>query len=245
MAYLSVKLDHIAVLREARGNKTPEPSRAAVLAELGGADGITIHLRRDRRHIRDRDLFILREVISTRMTVEIAPSEENISRLLEVKPYMVNFVPELDREVTTQNGLDIEENYELLEDATRRFQEIDTKVGLTINPTTDDVKKAARMHVDAVKIFTGGYGNARTEEEGLVELSRLERTAQAADKADLIVIMGQGLNYINLPPLARLGVADEYIIGQAIVARSIMTGMERAVREMANLAHHDATGAGY
>lgn len=245
MAYLSVKLDHVAVLREARRKKSPEVSHAAVLAELGGADGITIHLRRDRRHIRERDLYILREVVRTRLTVETAPTEENITRMLEVKPYMVIFVPEVDKEITTQSGLTLNDGYDELEESARRLQEVGIKVGLLVDPEGEAVKRASKMKVEAVKLFTGGYANAESEEDGLTELGRLERTARTAGKADLMVLAGQGLDYINLPPLAKLGAIDEFVIGQAIVSRAVLIGMERAVSEMRDIANRDSASIGY
>jgi pyridoxine 5-phosphate synthase len=232
MAYLSVKLDHVAALREQRKIKTPDPAHAAVLAEIGGADGIMVHLRRDRRHFRDRDLYILREVVRTRLTVEITPTEENLSRIAEVKPYMAIFVPETDGEITTQSGLNVEIEADRLAESARRLQESGIRVATHIEPSTEAVRRAGRMKVDAVKLHTGLYATAKREEDGMAELARIERAAQAAGKIDLVVMAGQGLDYDNIRPLARLGVIDEYVIGQAIVARAVLVGMERAVRDM-------------
>lgn len=245
MAYLSVKIDHVAVLREARRKKSPDVSHAAMLAELGGADGITVHLRRDRRHIRERDLYILKEVVRTRLTVEIAPTEENITRMLEVKPYMTVFVPEIDKEITTQSGLAPNEDFDMLEEATRRLQEVDIKVGLLIDCNGEAVKRAARMQVNAVKLYTGGFANAETEEGALAEMGRLERTATAGQKTDMMVLAGQGLDYINLLPLARLGAVDEFVIGQSIVSRAVLVGMERATAEMREIARDEGSSVGY
>ena len=232
MSYLSVKLDHVAALREVRKIKTPDPAQKVALAEMGGADGITVHIRRDRRHFRDRDLFILREVTRSRLTIEAAPTDENINRIIEVKPHMVTFVPEIEGELTTQSGIDPGLEAEKLEDAARKLQELGVRISLLIDPEVDLVRQAAKMNVNAVKIFTGYYASAKSDSDGLKELERIEKAAQAAAKSDLIVMAGQGLDYSNLRPLVKMGLIDEYTIGQAVVARSLMVGMERAVRDL-------------
>lgn len=238
MAYLSVKLDHVAVLRQTRKGRNPDPSQAAALAELAGCDGITIHLRRDRRHIREKDLFILKEIVATRLTVEIAPTEDNVARVIEVKPYMVTFVPEVDREITTQCGWTLhDEECETIGEMAWRLQEAGIKTALHIEPSTEMIKWASKIKVDAVKLHTGVYASARTEAEGLAELGRIERTSQAAGKANLLTLAGQGIDYTNLAPLVRLGVIDEFVIGQAIIARAILTGMDRAVRDALAIIH--------
>jgi pyridoxine 5-phosphate synthase len=244
MAYLSVKLDHVAVLRQARRGRSPDPSHAAVLAEAAGADSITIHMRSDRRHIRERDLYILKETVGTRLTVEIAPTEDNMSRVLEAKPYMVIFMPEMDKEITTQGGLTLDEEFETVEEMAKRLQAVGIKVGLHIEPDTEMVKRASRINVDAIKLHTGMYVNAQSEEDGLAELGKIERAAKAAGKANLMVMAGQGLDYQNLPPLARLGVIDEYVIGQAVVARAVMVGMSQAVRDMLDIIRHETAQSG-
>jgi pyridoxine 5-phosphate synthase len=242
MAYLSVKLDHVGVLREARKGRLPDPSQAVVLAELGGVDGIVVHLRRDRRHIRERDVYILREMVRTRLTLEIAPDAENVSRALDVKPYMVTLVPEADREITTEAGLIPGEETEALGAEVKRLQEAGIKVSVHIEPDVDVVKWAAKMKVDAVRLHTGTYAGARTEVEGFAEIEQLEQAAKAAAKNDLIVIAGQGLDYQNILPLVKLGLIDEFVVGHAVVARAMLVGMERAVREMVELVRrHDAS----
>lgn len=241
MGYLSLKLDHVAVLREARRIKSPDPAQAAVLAELAGVDGLALHLRRDRRHMRDRDLFVLKEIADTRLTVEIAPTEENIARILEAKPYMAIFVPEGDRELSSQAGFDLSGDEEFPEDGIIRLKESGVRVAVLINPEVEAVKMASRMGFDAVKIFTGLYTGARDEKEGLAELEKIRRVAAAAGKSDLLVMAGQGLNYQNLQPLVQLGVIDEYIIGQAACARAVMVGMDQAVRELLAIIRQDST----
>lgn len=239
MAYLSVKLDHVAALRQIRRGKNPIPAQSATLAEMAGADGIAVHMRSDRRHIRERDLFILKETVGTRLTIEIAPTEENLSRVLEVKPYMVTFIPEVDREITTQTGLTPDDDFEMIQEMAQRLQEVDVRVALHMEPDPDIIKGASRIGIDAVKLHTGQYAGARTEEEGIAELEKIERAARAAGKADLMVIAGQNLDYQNLPPLAKLGVIDEFTIGQAIVARAVMVGMEQAVRDVIELLRYE------
>jgi len=244
MAYLSVKLDHVAVLRQARKGKNPMPAQAAMLAEMAGADGITVHMRNDRRHIREKDLFVLRETIGTRLTVEITPTEDNVLRVVEAKPYMVTFMPEVDREITTQTGLALmDDDLDIFREMVQRLQEVDVKVTLHIEPDVEMVKRASRMGVDAVKLHTGLYAGARTEPEGLAELEKIDRAARAAGKANLIVMAGQGLDYQNLMPLAKLNVIDEFVIGQAIVARAVMVGMDRAVRDMIDSLHRESVPA--
>lgn len=232
MAYLSIKLDYVAALREVRKLKTPDPAHAVALAEIGGADGITVHVRRDRRHFRDRDLFILREVTRTRLTVEMEPSEENIKRIMEVKPHMVTFVPEVEGETTTQTGLNPALNSGQLEDATRRLQEMGLQISILVDPEPEIIKQIARIRPEAVKIYTGYYSSAKSDKDGMRELGRIEKAAQAAAKSELAVMAGQGLDYGNIRPLARMGLVDEFTIGQAVVARAVMVGMEAAVRDI-------------
>ena len=239
MAYLSIKLDHVAILREARKSRFPDPSHAAVLVEVAGADGVAVHLRLDRRHIRQRDVVLLKEVVTTRLTVEIEPTEDNISHMLEVKPYMVVLVPEDDREITTQGGLAIADQFDALADMTRQLREIGVKVAAYIEPDPDAVKYASRLGVDAVKLHTGTYAGVRAEEEGLAELERLEKTASVAAKSNLLVLAGQGLDYQNLPPLVKLGVVDEFVVGHAIIARAVLVGMEKAVRDMLEIVRRE------
>jgi pyridoxine 5-phosphate synthase len=243
MAYLSVKLDHVAALREIRKNRMPEASHAAILAELAGADGITIHLRRDRRHIRDIDLYVLKEVVRTRMTIEIAPTDENLSRVREVKPYMVTLMPEVDKELSTQSGFDLTGDDEDLEAVVGSLQEVGVKISARINPDQDAVKRAIKMKLDAVELHTGAYATANSEDEGLAEIARIERAAKAAANGNLIVMAGQNLDYHNLSPLIKLGI-DEFTVGHAIIARAVLVGMDRAVREMLEIVRRESSHVG-
>lgn len=240
MAYLSVKLDHVATLREARKGNFPDPSHAAVMAEHAGVDGIAVHLRRDRRHIRQRDTVLLKEIVTSRLTVEMEPNEENVAHMLEVKPYMVTFLPETDREITTQAGLRLADDYDGVADMARRLQAVGVKVAVHIEPDAELVRQASRMGADAVRLHTGMYANARTEQEGLAELARLEKAARAAGKGGLLVLAACGLDYQNLPPLVKLGIVDEFVVGFAVVARAVVSGMERAVRDMLDIVRREA-----
>jgi len=244
MAYLSVKLDHIAVLRQARKSTAPIPSQAAVLAELAGANGITIHMRNDRRHIREKDLFVLKQTVTTQLTVEIAPTEENMARVLEARPYMVTFMPEVEKEITTQAGLALDDEFEIVEEMARRLQEAGIRVALHIEPRPDIVKKASRMGVNAVKLHTGMYAAALTDEDGIAELERIEKAARAAGKAGLVVLAGQGIDYHNFPALVKLGVVDEFVVGQAAVARSVMVGLPQAVRDVLDIMRNETPPTG-
>lgn len=231
MTYLSVKLDHIATLRERRKVKTPEPAQAAVLAEMAGADSITVHLRSDRRHVRDRDLYILREIVRTRLTVEIAPVDDLLNRVVEVKPYMVIFVPEIDREITTQNGLQFGADSDAITRAVARVQEAGIRAGVHIDPDLDAVKHAGRLGVDCIRFHTGAYVNAETEQVGLSELDRIERAARAAYKSRLVIGASSGLTLDSLPPLLQRGIVDEVTVGYNLVARSALVGMPQAVSD--------------
>jgi len=239
MAYVSIKLDHVATVREARKGRFPDPSHAAVMAENAGADGIAVHLRRDKRHIRQRDVVLLREIVSTRLTVEIEPIEEFVAQMLELKPYMVVFVPEIEREITTQTGLTLTDDFDAIADMTRRLQAVEIRVALHVEPDADLVKQVSRLGADAVRLHTGMYANARTEEEGLAELSRLEKAARTAAKGNILTLAGCGLDYQNLPPVVRLGLIDEFIVGHAVVARAVISGMEQAVRDMVGIVRRE------
>lgn len=232
MAYLSVKLDHVAALRQMRKGKSPEPAHAAMLAEAGGADSITVHMRQDRRHIRERDLYLLKETVGSRLTVEIAPTEENVGRIVEVKPNLVVLIPEIDREKTTQSGLLLEEDAEIITEMVHRLQEVGISVAVHVEPSPDIIKRAVKIGVDAVKLHTGFYANAVTDEDGLTELDKIDSTTKTANKAGLMVLAGQGLTAGNILPLLKRGGIDEYIVGREIVERAVMVGMEKAVQHM-------------
>lgn len=234
-AKLAVNVDHVATVREARRSYYPDPVHAAVLAELGGADGIVVHLRLDRRHIKERDVRIIKEIIKTKLILEMAIDEDLLKFAKEVKPYQVTLVPERVEEITTEGGLELEGRVEEVRKAVEELNWAGIKVSLFLNPDEKALELAKRTGAQIVELHTGIYAEARTEEEKIRELERLERSAYLAKELGFIVHAGHGLNYENIGPVASIPQIEEFSIGHAIVARAIMVGMKEAVREMKNL----------
>ena len=232
MAKLGVNIDHVATIRQARMGIEPDPVHAAVLAELAGADGITIHLREDRRHIQDRDLRVLRETVKVPLNLEMAASEEIISIALEVRPEMCTLVPEKREELTTEGGLDVKMNRDKVAGAIRRLRDGGMFVSLFIDPDLDQVKESRKAGADAVEIHTGSYADARTYEASIRELEKIQEACKLAGKVGLVVNAGHGLCYRNVRQIARIKEVYELNIGHSIVSRAVLVGMERAVREM-------------
>ncbi len=231
---LGVNIDHVATVREARKAQEPEPVAAAILAELGGADGITIHLRADRRHIKDRDLRLLRQVVKTKLNMEMAATEGMIKVALDVGPHQVTLVPEKPNEVTTEGGLDVEHNKEMVAQAVERLKEGGITVSIFIDPDPVQVKAAKESGADAIEIHTGLYAEARGDERKK-EYKKIVDAAQLAQNLGLVVHAGHGLDYRNVGPMASIPGMGELNIGHSIVARAVLVGMERAVREMKEL----------
>jgi pyridoxine 5-phosphate synthase len=231
---LGVNIDHVATVREARKAPEPEPIAAAVLAELGGADGITVHLRGDRRHIQERDVELLRRVSSTRLNVEMAATTEMLEIATRLKPHQVTLVPEHPNELTTTGGLDIVRHARALKTAVARLQGAGMTVSLFIDATPAQVKKAAAVGATAVEINTGPYADA-SDDARSVELQRLVRASKAAARQGLDVLAGHGLTYRNVTPVVEIDEISELNIGHSIVARAVLVGMERAVAEMVDL----------
>jgi pyridoxine 5-phosphate synthase len=235
MVRLGVNVDHVATLREARKGKLPDPIAAAVLAEMAGAHGIVCHLREDRRHIKDKDLYLLKEVVKTHLNMEMAPTDEMVKIATEVVPDMVTLVPERREEVTTEGGLDVISNFEYLQEAITILRANNIVVSLFIDPDINQVKAAARVKADYVELHTGNYANAETLNRVTDELERTRSMAIAANKLGLSVSAGHGLNYQNVREIAAIAPIEELNIGQSIVAKAVMVGMERAVKEMLEL----------
>lgn len=235
MARLSVNIDHIATLRQARLGKEPDPVTAASIVELAGADGITVHLREDRRHIQDRDVRLLRETVKTKLNLEMAATEEMISVAIEVKPDMVTLVPEKRAELTTEGGLDVIINKESLLQQVSILKGGGITVSLFINPEIDQVKGALRVGADYVEIHTGRYADAVNKEEGEIEFGRILDAVKAASKLRLGINAGHGLNYINIKKISKIAEIEEFSIGHGIIARAALVGLDRAVKEMAEL----------
>ena len=231
-ARLGVNVDHVATLRQVRRAVYPDPVAAAVMAELAGADQITIHLREDRRHIQDRDLQVLRRTVTTRLNLEMAVAQEMLRIAFEVKPDMVTLVPERREELTTEGGLDAVGGREAVRKAVKTLRDAEIEVSLFIDPDLDQVKAAHRAEAQAVELHTGRYCDARLAPDRRRELGRLLDACKAAAKLGLKVAAGHGLNYQNVLPVAAIGEVEELNIGHAIVAHAVLVGMERAVREM-------------
>lgn len=235
---LGVNIDHVATVRQARGGAEPDPVAAAVIAELSGADGITIHLREDRRHIQDRDLRLLKEVVRTRINLEMAATEEMAGIACRERPFSSTLVPEKRREVTTEGGLDVLGRREALHGAVARLKDAGILVSLFIDPDLAQVRAAKQTGADAVEIHTGTFCEAfRSGDRHEAELEKIRAAAAQARNVGLKVFAGHGLDMRNIVPILSLSSIEEFNIGHSIVARAVFTGLGQAVREMADLIH--------
>ena len=232
MKKLGVNVDHIATLRQARGVSEPDPVTAALIAELAGADGITVHLREDRRHIQDRDVEVLRRTLKTRLNLEMALTEEMVAFALKVLPDAVTLVPEGRHELTTEGGLDATLLQATLKQKTVLLQQAGIVVSLFIEADLEQVRASHRAGADAIEIHTGSYCEAATATARKEQLQRIEMAISAARKLGLRVNAGHGLDYRNIGPVRALGGIEEFNIGHSIVARAALVGMDQAVREM-------------
>jgi len=231
-----VNVDHIATVRQARRTDEPDPVRGAVLVELGGADGITVHLREDRRHIQDRDVRLLLETVRTGVNLELATSAGILELACEWKPMQATLVPEKREEITTEGGLDLStpERRRGTRAALVKLAEARVRTSLFIDPEDHAVRVAADLGADAVELHTGEYANARGDERA-AQLSRLNRAASLARKLTIDVHAGHGLTYENVTPVAAIPEIEELNIGHSIVARALFTGLEAATRDMVML----------
>ncbi len=232
---LGVNIDHVATLRQARGTPYPEPVEAALEAERAGADAVTVHLREDRRHIQDRDVALLRQVVQTRLNLEMAVTEEMLAVAERLRPEDCCLVPERREELTTEGGLDVAGQRGRLREACARLAEAGIRVSLFIDADPRQVEAAAEVGAPVVELHTGHYAEARDPEARARELERLARAAGLAQAAGLRVHAGHGLHYRNVQPVAALPPVRELNIGHAIVARALFTGLGEAVREMKRL----------
>jgi pyridoxine 5-phosphate synthase len=231
---LAVNIDHIATLREARKAREPEPVAAALAAEMAGAQGITVHLRSDRRHITERDLGVLRQTIATKLNVEMAVTADMARVALEIRPDQVTLVPERPQELTTEGGLDVVAQAAAVEDFVRQMHEARIRVSIFLDPDGEQVRKAKAVAADAVEINTGRYADA-TFDTRPGELARIAEAARVAGRHDLEVLAGHGLNYVNVLAITTITEIVELNIGHSIVARAAIVGMDRAVRDMVAL----------
>lgn len=235
MAKLGVNIDHVATIRQARGGVEPDPVAAAAIAELAGADGITIHLREDRRHIQDRDLQLLRQTVKTKLNLEMAATDEMINIALKVKPDMCTLVPEKRQELTTEGGLEVRANLRAVSQAVERLQDGGLIVSLFVDPDPDQVKAASKAGADYIEIHTGAYAEARDWKSEDEELEKIGNSIRLAAKLGLGINAGHGLNYANIKRIAALGSIEEYNIGHSIISRAVLVGLDRAVRDMVEL----------
>ncbi len=232
MINLAINVDHVATLRQARGGKEPDPVTAAAICELAGAGGIVVHLREDRRHIQDRDVFLLRQLVKTKLNLEMGASEEIIKIALEVKPDMITLVPEKRQELTTEGGLNVAGQKAKLRKVVSRMEKAGIPVSMFIDPDPVQVAAAREVGATFVEIHTGRYSDATSETEADREFELVARAGESAYETDLRCNAGHGLDYLNTPRLAELGIFEELSIGHAVMARAVFVGLDQAVREM-------------
>ncbi|MHB1946751.1 MAG: pyridoxine 5'-phosphate synthase [Gammaproteobacteria bacterium] len=232
---LGVNIDHVATLREARHTRYPDPIEAVYAAENGGADGITVHLREDRRHIQERDVELIQQVLLTRLNLEMAVTKDMLAFAERIRPTYCCFVPEKRAELTTEGGLNVIADEANIRDACARLAAKGIEVSLFIDPDLEQIEAALRCKAPVIEIHTGQYADAKTQAESNAELHRIITAAQFAHQAGLVVNGGHGLNYQNVQPIARIPEMNELNIGHGIIARAIFMGLEGAVREMKRL----------
>jgi pyridoxine 5-phosphate synthase len=232
MIRLGVNIDHVATVRQARRGDEPDPVAAAAFAVLGGADGITVHLREDRRHIQDRDLRLLRPVVTQRLNLELACVDAILDIACDVKPDECTLVPEKRQEVTTEGGLDVVANEAAVKRAVDRLAAADIEVSLFIDPEPAQVQMSRKLGAKAVEIQTASYSEARGPAAVARELEKLARASRQARELGLHVHMGHGLNYLNVKPVVRIPGVEELNIGHSIVSRAVLVGMAQAVWDM-------------
>jgi len=232
---LGVNVDHVATIRQARGVSEPDPVAAAMLAELAGADGITVHLREDRRHIQDRDVEVLRKTIQTRLNLEMALTDEMVAIALKILPDSVTLVPEGRHELTTEGGLDAVLLQTTLKQKVALLKQAGIVVSLFIEPDIDQIRTSHKVGADGIEIHTGTYCEVRTDRERREQLQRIELAVSAAKKLGLGVNAGHGLDYRNVAAVAAIKGIEEFNIGHSIISRAVLVGMDQAVREMLQL----------
>lgn len=231
----ALNVDHIATLRNARGEDQPDPVTFALLAEQAGIDGIVVHLREDRRHINERDVRLLRELITTKLDLEMAATDEIIKIACDVGPELATIVPERRQELTTEGGINVLDDITKFKNAIKELHKHEIEVSLFIEPDINQIDAAAEIEADFIEIHTGVFANSFTEEEQFDELERIRLAAKHAKKLGLGVNAGHGLNYQNIKVFREIAEIDEVSIGHAIIARSVFTGLREAIREMREL----------
>ncbi len=232
---LTLNVDHIATLRNARGEDQPDPVTTALIAEEAGVDGVVVHLREDRRHITERDVRLLRELVKTKLDLEMAANEEIIKIACDVGPELATLVPEKRQELTTEGGLNVIDNISLIKDTITELHNSDIDVSLFIEPELTQIDTAAEIDADIIEIHTGIFANAVSEEEQIDELERIRAAVSHAKKLGLGVNAGHGLNYHNIKIFSEVPDIDEVSIGHSIIARAVTVGIKEAVQEMMRL----------
>lgn len=232
---LAVNIDHVATLREARGENEPDPVTAASLCELAGAEGIVCHLREDRRHINDRDLKLLREVVKSKLDLEMAATDEMLQIAIDTLPDLVTLVPEKRQELTTEGGLNIISDKGRYENAVSELHKKDILVSLFIDPEPSSIDLAVDLNADIIELHTGKFANMRSEKDKLKELSKIAAVSRMASEQGLIVTAGHGLNYVNVFAILNIIEIQEISIGHAIISRAIFTGLQKAVEDMVSI----------
>lgn len=232
MARVAINVDHVATVRQARLASEPDPVSAAALAELAGAQGIVVHLREDRRHIQDRDVEILRRTVKTKLNLEMAATEEMVKIALRIRPEVVTLVPEKRQELTTEGGLDVALHEQSLKDVIKKLHDGNMAVSLFINADSSLIKIAHRLEADYVELHTGTFAEAKTFTSRQEEFERVLMAAKLANKLGLGVHAGHGVDYRNVLWLRKISEIEEFSIGHAVIARAVLTGLERAVQEM-------------
>jgi pyridoxine 5-phosphate synthase len=232
MPTLGVNIDHVATIRQARRTVEPDPVAAAVLAELAGAEGITVHLREDRRHMQDRDVRLLRETVRTHLNLEMAATDEMVKIALDIKPDYVTLVPERREEVTTEGGLDVAGPIDRMTTVVTQLQNAGIPVSLFIDADSAQIHAAAQSGAKFIELHTGQYAEAKGETDRLAQLEILKRGCEIASSLGLRINAGHGLTYWNVYPVAQLPGMEELNIGHTIISRAVLVGLERAVREM-------------
>jgi pyridoxine 5-phosphate synthase len=228
----SLNVDHFATVRNARGGQQPDPVTAALIAEQAGADGIVCHLREDRRHINERDVRLLRELIKTKLDLEMAAVDEIVKIACDIGPELATLVPEKRQELTTEGGLNVIDNVSRLKDTIQELHEAEIEVSLFIEPEPEQIDASAEIHSDFIEIHTGIFANALSEEEQFDELERIRAAVKHAKKLGLGVNAGHGLDYQNIKVFREVPDIDEVSIGHAVIAHAMFAGIERAVKEM-------------
>jgi len=235
MAGLAVNVDHVATLRQARGISIPDPVAAAAIVELAGADGVVVHLREDRRHIRDRDVRLLRETVKTKLILEMAATDEMVDIALRIKPELVTLVPEKREELTTEGGLDLKVNKAGVSRVVAALQDGGIPVSIFIDPDKEQIRSVREINAEVVEIHTGAFCNAQNQNERIDTFGKIGESITLAHELELGINAGHGLGYETIKAFKGIDEIDEFSIGHSIIARAVMVGLEKAVRDMAQL----------